>query len=203
MSSNLVLLSQTDSMMGKIASAAVAVTRIWRHYGSLVSLITCQKFDQYSLYHPEMIVLLQRIKHELATQPGRPLTPYRLRPGEDNRPVWQSFNDASRRTDSWFGAAGGWFRLWETDVVFYFWHRWPAEHVEQCNISELEPQRKLKEGKHQREQRALAVARAQNFAYSVIEYDASRWDVIDAPDAVEKYVANFTTNAGDGKQGKQ
>ena len=64
-------------------------------------------------------------------------------------------------------------------------------------------ERKLKEGKHQREQRALAVARAQNFAYSVIEYDASRWDVIDAPDAVEKYVANFTTNAGDGKQGKQ
>ena len=64
-------------------------------------------------------------------------------------------------------------------------------------------ERKLKEGKHQKEQRALAVARAQNFAYSVIEYDASRWDVIDAPDAVEKYVANFTTNTGGGKQGKQ
>jgi hypothetical protein len=137
---HLVLLSQTDSMMGKIASAAEAVTRIWRHYGSLVSLITCQKFEQYSLYHPEMIVLLQRIKHELATQPGRPLTPYRLRPGEDDRPVWQNFNDASRRTDSWFGAAGGWFRLWETDVVFYFWHLWPPGHVEQCNIAELELQ---------------------------------------------------------------
>ena len=54
--------------------------------------------------------------------------------------VWQNFNDASRRTDSWFGAAGGWFRLWETDVVFYFWHLWPPGHVEQCNIAELELQ---------------------------------------------------------------
>ena len=63
-------------------------------------------------------------------------------------------------------------------------------------------ERKLKEGKHQKEQRALAVARAQSFAYSVVAYDADRWDVIDAPKDVEKYVANFTTNSGGGGGGK-
>jgi hypothetical protein len=40
-------------------------------------------------------------------------------------------------------------------------------------------ERKLKEGKHQKGQRALAVARAQNFAYSVVAFDADRWDVVE------------------------
>ena len=39
-------------------------------------------------------------------------------------------------------------------------------------------ERKLKEGKHQKEQRALAVARAQSFAYSVVAYDADRWELL-------------------------
>ena len=58
-------------------------------------------------------------------------------------------------------------------------------------------ERKLKEGKHQKEQRALAVARAQNVAYSVVAFDADHWDVIDAPSGVEKYAA-FSRPAWDG-----
>ena len=45
---------------------------------------------------------------------------------------------ALRTTDTFNGAAGGWFRLWEFDVVFFFSHRWEPREVEQFNIGELE-----------------------------------------------------------------
>jgi hypothetical protein len=35
-----------------------------------------------------------------------------------------------------------------------------------------------------------------------VTFDAERWDVIDAPGGVEKYVANFSTNSGGGGGGK-
>eukprot|EP01047_Picozoa_sp_COSAG01_P024609 COSAG01_NODE_1526_length_10016_cov_8.480085_5_plen_157_part_00 len=44
----------------------------------------------------------------------------------------------SRSTSTFFGAAGGFFRLWEHPVIFFFAHQWPAQQVEEANISELE-----------------------------------------------------------------
>ena len=67
---------------------------------------------------------LRNIVCEMHKQVGQPLTSYKLRPGADSLRVWQNFNDASRRDDTFFGAAGGWFRLWGSAVVFFFAYKW-------------------------------------------------------------------------------
>jgi hypothetical protein len=45
---------------------------------------------------------------------GRALTEYRFRPGDDGRPVWVCYTDASRNVDTFFGAGGGYFHLSQT-----------------------------------------------------------------------------------------
>ena len=68
------------------------------------------------------------------------MTPYTLRPGCDGRRIWQNFNDASRRDGSFFGVGvgGGWFRLVDSPVVFYFAHHWPDYEVKALTIADLE-----------------------------------------------------------------
>ena len=128
------------SLIGKISSATGPIPRIWRYFGTLITLIGCQHFDTWVLVHPQIISLLSSIRCTMETQTGQPLTSYHLRPGEDGLRIWQNFNDASRREETFFGAVGGWFRLIDSLVVFYFTHEWPVAHVERCNIVELEMQ---------------------------------------------------------------
>jgi hypothetical protein len=124
--------------MGRLAHAAGPVPRIWRHYGALLSLINCQHFEMYVQANPEMVYMLNACALEMQHQRGSPITPYTLRPGADGLRVWQGFTDASRRTDTFYGAGGGWFRLWGSDTVFFFTHRWPAAQVKATNIGVLE-----------------------------------------------------------------
>eukprot|EP01046_Picozoa_sp_COSAG06_P055951 COSAG06_NODE_10441_length_1680_cov_4.487666_1_plen_154_part_00 len=112
-------------------------------------MITCQHFEHYVQANPEMFFLFDRVIGELTDQYGQPMVPYKLRPGQDGRRVWTSFTDASRadvksfpgavpNDNVKFGAGGGWFRLWESDTVFFFTRQWPDEQVAACNIGELE-----------------------------------------------------------------
>ena len=137
------------TVLGRVASATGPVPRIWRHFGGILSLITCQHFEHYVQANSEMFFLFDRVIGELTDQYGQPMVPYTLRPGQDGRRVWTSFTDASRadvksspgavpNDNVKFGAGGGWFRLWESDTVFFFTHQWPDEQVAACNIGELE-----------------------------------------------------------------
>ena len=84
------------TVLGRIASATGPVPRIWRHFGGILSLITCQHFEHYVQANPEMFFLFDRVIDELTNQYGQPMVPYKLRPGQDGRRVWTSFTDASR-----------------------------------------------------------------------------------------------------------
>ena len=135
---NLMPIDDTVEIMGRLAHAAGPVPRIWRHYGALLSLINCQHFEMYVQANPEMAYMFKACAQEMREQRGSPITPYTLRPGADGLRVWQSFTDASRRTDTFYGAGGGWFRLWGSMTVFFFTHRWPAAQVKATNIGVLE-----------------------------------------------------------------
>ena len=124
--------------MGRLSSASGPVPRIWRHFGALLSLVAVQKYELYVQSNAAMEATLRALQTELRNQSGQPMTSYRLRPGADGRRVWQNFTDSSRNTKTFFGAAGGWFRLWGSNVIFYFAHRWTPAEVAQCNIGELE-----------------------------------------------------------------
>jgi hypothetical protein len=65
------------------------------------------------------VTLLRQMQHKLSAAVGRPLTEYRFRPGADGRPVWVCYTDASRNVDTFFGASGGYFHLWDSDWVFF------------------------------------------------------------------------------------
>jgi len=126
------------TLMGRLASAAGPIPTIWRYFGGILSVVASQHFELWVMSSKILSVLLQGARHELQHQTGQPLTTYRLRPGADRLPVWQTFTDASRNTESFEGAAGGWFRLWHSDTVFFFTHRWNPAEVEKSNIGELE-----------------------------------------------------------------
>jgi hypothetical protein len=95
----------------------------------VLSLVACQHFDLWVQSNPLLETLLKSIRSEIENHSGHPLTSYRLRPGADGLRVWQSFTDSSRQTDTFFGAAGGWFRLWGSNRVFFFAHAFNPEHV--------------------------------------------------------------------------
>ena len=55
-------------VLGRIACATGPVPRLWRHLGGLMSLITCQHFENYVQANGEMMFLLDRITSELTGQ---------------------------------------------------------------------------------------------------------------------------------------
>ena len=134
----LVPLKSWDQLMGRLAHAADILPRMWGDYMLLVSLTADQGFLRWTLIHDQTADVLRSIRAVLSTGDGTPLTPYTIRPGADGRRVWTSHSDASRRDVSFFGAGGGWFRLWHSDVIFFFCHQWPTETVRDANIGELE-----------------------------------------------------------------
>ena len=126
------------SIIGRISSASEPIPRIWRHFGNLLTLVGAQRFEHCVLFNADIVRLLRACQHEMRHQTGRPLTSYTLRPGCDGFRIWQNWNDASRRDETFFGAAGGWFRLLNSSVIFYFAHLWPAEQVKALTIADLE-----------------------------------------------------------------
>eukprot|EP01048_Picozoa_sp_COSAG05_P013056 COSAG05_NODE_1355_length_5107_cov_3.586062_2_plen_132_part_00 len=52
--------------------------------------------------------------------------------------VYENRNDASKNADTHFGAAGGWFRLWNDNLVCFFCEEFPPELVARESSSQLE-----------------------------------------------------------------
>ena len=128
-----------ETAIGRAVHACDPIPDMWIVLIALLALFT----DQSSFKHwirggSEMMELFARMKSVLREQNGRPLASYHPRPGADGLPVLITFSDASRRVGTYFGAAGGWFYLRETNVIFFFCWLWPPAMVEQCNIGELE-----------------------------------------------------------------
>ena len=130
-----------DSLLGKLAHAVLGIPTLWGEFITLVQskMIQRREHRAYLRMTETMSKALRSAKEklekllgsELASTEGLPFTSYELRPGVDNYPIWISFTDASRRTSTFFGAAGGWFRLRASSTVFFFMHKWPEEQVEQ------------------------------------------------------------------------
>ena len=135
----LVAAEDVDSMLGKILYACDPVPWLWVDAISLIALLLLQRtFEQYKRFNPAIVGHWQSIVWKLHNFNGRPTTSYEFRPGHDGLPVWYTYTDASRKGVSFLGAAGGWFRMWQSDVIYFFTVAWPPEHVQICNIGELE-----------------------------------------------------------------
>eukprot|EP01049_Picozoa_sp_SAG25_P003680 SAG25_NODE_215_length_11684_cov_261.443677_9_plen_935_part_00 len=126
------------SLMGKIGHAVDAVPTLWDDFIVIFEAYNEQRFQCNVRITRRIREHLAEAKYKMQHENGVPFTSYELRPGADGLPVWVSWTDASRKTGSFFGAAGGWFHLWETQTVFFFTHTWPAAHVEALSIGELE-----------------------------------------------------------------
>ena len=126
------------TLIGRLASATGPIPTVWRYFGGILSVVAAQHFEKWVQSSRLLTALLGGARHELTHQTGQPFTTYRLRPGADGLRVWQVFTDASRNTDTFKGGAGGWFRLWHSDTVFFFTHEWEPAEVQKANIGELE-----------------------------------------------------------------
>jgi hypothetical protein len=128
-----------ERIIGRAVHACEPIPMLWTILISLITHMAAQaSFRNYIKLHAEMRQLLMEMVHLMRHRNGRPLTPYRPRPGCDSFPVIVGASDASRRDGSFFGAGGGWFRFWGTEVVFFFSRQWSVDTVRNANISELE-----------------------------------------------------------------
>ena len=129
----------TASLMGKLSHAVDAVPSLWDEFISLITLFHAQGFEMYNKVTREERRHLRSAQHKLKEENGVPFTPYTMRPGMDGAPVWEAYSDASLRKSTYFSAAGGWFRLWNSNWIFFFMYQWSAAEARQCdNIGELE-----------------------------------------------------------------
>jgi hypothetical protein len=130
---------KVEKSVGRVLFASGPVPTVWHDFLILIGLLLVQSsFEHYVRFNDRMVACWSSIRTKLQTQNGRPTTSYAYRPGCDGLPVWITRTDASRRTSTFFGAAGGWFHAWESDVVFFFCTRWPEDIVKATNIGELE-----------------------------------------------------------------
>ena len=135
------LISQkvVDSMMGKLSHAVDAVPSLWDDFISLVVIFGSQSFRKYKKVTRQAREHIRAAMVKMKEENGTPFTSYVSRPGEDNLPVWMSHTDASLRVPSYFAAAGGWFRLFNSNWIFFFTYQWSTEEARICgNIGELE-----------------------------------------------------------------
>ena len=135
------LISQkvVDSMMGKLSHAVDAIPSLWDDFISLVVIFGNQSFKKYKKVTRLAREHIRAATVKMKEENGTPFTSYVSRPGEDNMPVWMSHTDASLRVPSYFAAAGGWFRLFSSDWIFFFTHQWSTEEARTCsNIGEME-----------------------------------------------------------------
>jgi hypothetical protein len=128
-----------ERIIGRAVHACEPIPTLWTVVISLISQMAAQSsFRHYIKVHRDMRALFTEMIDLMRHRNGRPLTSYAPRPGVDNFPVVIGASDASRREVSFFGAGGGWFRLWNTDTIFFFSRRWAVDTVRRANISELE-----------------------------------------------------------------
>ena len=136
---SLVPASEVDSLLGKVLYACDPVPWLWVDVIRLIALLLLQRsFTLFKQFNPQIVHHWMSIVWKLEHANGRPTTSYEFRPGHDGLPVWYSYTDASRKGESFLGAAGGWFRRWNSDVIFFFTCAWDPSLVEKCNIGELE-----------------------------------------------------------------
>eukprot|EP01052_Picozoa_sp_SAG31_P035156 SAG31_NODE_4205_length_3474_cov_8.209481_2_plen_423_part_00 len=130
---------EIERIVGRAIHACEPLPRIWTVMIDLIPKLVAQSsFKYFVQVHPSMEQHFTDISRLMKENKGRPLTSKEPRPGGDGWPVLMGASDASRRVGTFFGAAGGWFRFWGSQTVFFFTHRWSPQCVEQHNISELE-----------------------------------------------------------------
>jgi hypothetical protein len=128
-----------EQAVGRAIHTCDAAPDTWIYLISLLALLAMQRsFEHYVKFNNDICEMFAAIRSVLHEGNGRPLVSYHYRPGADGLPVVETWTDASRRTSTFFGAAGGYFRLRGTKTVFFFTYKWPEEHVQECNIGELE-----------------------------------------------------------------
>ena len=128
-----------EQLLGRCIHAAETTPAIWTAFRLLSSRLTAQWYFKYLTRVDQLAVgLLRRIRAYLHTDNGVPLTSYEYRPGQDGHRCYIAYTDASRRTITFFGAGGGWFRMAGDDTIYFFCHRWPEDTVRRSNIGELE-----------------------------------------------------------------
>ena len=128
-----------EQAMGRAVHSCDAVPDVWIVLIALIALITMQhRFEKYIMFNAQIVALFDNMVDCLLHHNGRPLVPYHYRPGDDGLRVVETWTDASRRTSTFFGAAGGYFYMRGTNTVFYFAWRWPVSDVKTANIGELE-----------------------------------------------------------------
>jgi hypothetical protein len=129
----------TDSAMGKLAHAIDVIPTMWDDFIQLIEIFNDQEFTSQKRItrraREHIAEAIRKMRHEN----GIPFTAYKMRPGLDDRPLWQAYSDASLRKPSFYAAAGGWFKLHSSDWIFFFVHEWTVDEAQQCaNIGELE-----------------------------------------------------------------
>jgi hypothetical protein len=130
---------QVERILGRAVHACEPIPMVWTVLVSLIPQISSQaSFRHWIQIHESMEPLFTEMVELMRHRNGRPLTAREPRPGADGYPVIVGASDASRREGSFFGAAGGWFRFWGSQTVFFFSRQWAPEVVEAHNISELE-----------------------------------------------------------------
>jgi hypothetical protein len=128
----------TDTLFGQLVHAADPYPAMWQDLLPLCSLLIRKDGMESTRVPAAARDRLRNLKVTLTTAAGRPLTSYRYQPGGDGLPVWVTYTDASRNTESFFGAAGGWFRKWGCNRIFFFCREWPPAEVAKSNITEME-----------------------------------------------------------------
>ena len=127
-----------DTLFGQLVHAADPYPAMWQDLLPLCSLLVRKEGMEATRVTKAAVERLENVKVTLTTSAGRPLTSYRYKPGQDGLPIWVTYTDASRNTETFFGAAGGWFRKWGCDHIFFFCREWPPAEVSKSNITEME-----------------------------------------------------------------
>jgi hypothetical protein len=136
---SLVPVVEMERVVGQLLHAADIHIEMWMFFMELIcSIRWAGQPEKHTLLSKSARHCLREMIRIMRTTPGRPLTPYRLRPGADGLPVWLTRTDAGRNTRTFAGAIGGYFHRWDCEDVFFFAERLPEWLVQATDVTQLE-----------------------------------------------------------------
>lgn len=130
---------QLERVTGQYLHAADLYIEMWIFFMDFIgSIDEGVQLETHTVLSKSARHALRKMTQVMRTGGGRPLTPYKPRPGADGLPVFLTWSDAGRNTRTFKGAIGAYFHLYGLEDIFFIAEALPRWLVQLADITQME-----------------------------------------------------------------